>query len=182
MSTQLLDLVASTRIRLGGTGSDYSLDLPNKGVGYQQSVKFNLGANWSERYNVWITTCLTSAPAATVRPTMDLWIGYSDSATAGTNNWGNCTGAYGAYYGYGSTNADAAMGVQQLDKIGTVILSNISTVQTGFVGAFTPKSQYAYVVWYNNSSVATRPEDVGGVVIAQFVTIVPVTGRLEAPV
>ena len=171
MTTQNIDLVAGTRITLGGVGSDYALDMLNKGTGYQQSAKINFGANWADQYNVWLTTTLQSAPTAGA--TMDLWIGYSASGTAGTDNWGGCSGAYGVYTG---NNSDAATSVLQLDRIGSLVLSAATSTQKGVVGSFTPRAQYGYVVWYNGSGQTTHASTAG------TLTFEAVTSRIEAAV
>ena len=86
-------------------------------------------------YHAVLVTKFGAAPTAGL--TVDLWIGYSDSKTAGTNNWGNCTGADAAYTGY--SGGTAAQSVLQLDRIGSLKLDANAGPQEGIVGSFVPR-------------------------------------------
>jgi hypothetical protein len=171
MTTQLLDRVPGTPITLGTNSNTAVLTMKNKGAVYAQSAKFDFGANFAGDWYADLLTKFGSAPTANLY--VDLWIGYSGSATAGTDNWGGCTGADGAYSGY--SGGTAAQSLLQLDYLGRMPL-DANTTQQGRVGpAFTPKNRYGYVVWYNASGQTTTNVDADHVV-----SLRPVNDRAEA--
>jgi hypothetical protein len=106
---------------------------------------------------------------------MKLWIGYSGSATAGTDNWAGCTGADASYAGY--SGGTAAQSVLQLDFVGQLILDANAGPQQGRVGSFVPKNRYGYLVWYNGSGQTTTNVDTD-----HQVCLRPVDARAEAAV
>jgi hypothetical protein len=172
MATQNVDLIAGTKITLGTNSDTYLLTMKNLGAVYQQSAKIDFGANWASLYNVILSNKFGSAPTAGL--TMDLWIGYSDSGTAATNNWASCTGADAAYTGL---NTDPAASVLRLDRIGSMKLSNHVGPQTGIVGSFTPRARYGYLVWLNGSGQTTTNVDAD-----HQIQLWPVLDRIEAAV
>jgi hypothetical protein len=171
MTTQIVDLVPATRITLGSNTDTVLLTMKNLGAVYQQSAKFDLGANWHRIYNVRLVNKFGSAPTAGL--TCRLWIGFSTSGTAATDNVGGCTGADGSYAGY--SGGTAAQSLLQLDPIGQLILDANAGPQAGVVGSFVPRSRYAYVVWGNLSGQTTTNVDAD-----HQVQIDPVDDRIEA--
>jgi hypothetical protein len=88
---------------------------------------------------------MTSAPAANGE--VQLWLGFSDSATAGTDNPGGLTGTDAA-----GPNTDV---FGQLVFAGSLILSNnLGTgVQLAYLSRVPPLDAYVSPVIYNNGSV-----------------------------
>jgi hypothetical protein len=170
MTTQNVDLVAGTKITLGTNTDTYTMTMKNLGAVYRQSAKIDFGANWAEVYHAILVTKFGSAPTAVL--TMDLFIGYSDSGTAATNNWANCTGGDAAYTGY---NSDPAQSVLQLDRIGSLVLAAVAGPQEGIVGSFTPRARYGYLVWRNLSGQTTTNVDAD-----HQVQLLPTITRIEA--
>ena len=94
---------------------------------------------------VWVTTKVQAAPTA--GNTVDLYLSFSDSATAGTDNPGNLSGA------------DAALGnvdlLPQMVFVGSVVMSNSAGTgaqQQRFL--VQPQDQYVIPVLVNNSGQA----------------------------
>jgi hypothetical protein len=172
MSTNIVDLVPATRITLGSNTDTGLLTMKNIANGnYQQSAKIDLGATLHALYNVRLKNKFGSAPTA--GNAMKLWIGFSNSATAGSDNSGNCTGADGAYTGY--SGGTAAQSVLQLDFVGQLLLDANVGPQDGIIGSFTPRARYAYLVWQNASGQTTTNVDAD-----HQVMIDPVDPRIEA--
>lgn len=171
MTTQLVDLVPGTKITLGTNSDTYSMTMKNLGAVYRQSAKIDFGATWAQMYNVILVTKFGAAPTAGL--TMDMWIGFSDDATAANANWGGCTGSDAAYTGY--SGGTAAVSVLQLDRIGSLKLDANVGPQEGIVGSFVPRARYGYLVWGNLSGQTTTNVDAD-----HQVKIEPVNARIEA--
>lgn len=124
---------------------------------YRQSAKFDFGATHAREWEVTCAVEFTSAPAATGE--VMVWIGYSSSATAGTGNPSNLTGADAAYLGYGAAATDATEVIEQLQRIGAFPVSNDIAVQIGHVGLIVPRERYGIVVVRNRTSVALDASD-----------------------
>lgn len=121
---------------------------------YRQSAKIDLlgsgfGSpnNPAQLYQVYASITFGSAPSANTN--MQVWVGFSDSATAGTDNCGNCSGADGSYAGY--SGGSAAVSILQLDFVGQMTLDANTGAQGDYVGSFSPRNRYCYFVVYNNS-------------------------------
>jgi len=157
MTTQTVKRKAGTIITLGTNSDTHVLTMKNLATAtYRQSDKIDFGAAWDQDWRVECINKFGSAPTAGL--TMDLWMGYSDNATAGTNNQANLTGADAAYTGYSS---DAANSVKQLDFLGSLVLVNNAGPQRGLVqpGWFRPAARYGCLVWLNGSGQTTTNVD-----------------------
>lgn len=113
-------LIAGTKITWKSTGGDKAItltSLANNGV--REGAKSNSlnDATYGMPKLLEIFLCSAVGVAATDGKTIPLYIGESDSATAGTNNPGNLTGADA-----GLTNGDQL--VRQLKRAGALSLSN----------------------------------------------------------
>jgi hypothetical protein len=91
MATQLVVLVPGTPITLGTNSNTYAMTMKNLGAVYRESAKIDFGAQFSQEYHVHLQTKFGSAPTAGL--TMRIWVGFSSSATAATDNWAALTGA-----------------------------------------------------------------------------------------
>ena len=141
---------------------------------YRQSAKYDLGAGpWPNEYKVRLQIVLGSAAAAGA--TVDVWIGYSASGTAGTDNAGGCSGADAAYSG--CSGGTAAQSVLQLDRIGSLIF-DVNILACADIGSFTPKNRYCYFVVRNGAAQSmTNANDTDNIM-----TILPVNDRLEGAI
>jgi hypothetical protein len=171
MTTQLLDLVPGDPITLGTSSNTYALTMKNLGAVAQQSAKIDFGANYAQEWFADLLTKFGAAPTANL--TMDIYIGYSGSGTAGTDNWAGCGGGDAAFSGY--SGGSVAQSVQQLCRIGSLSLDHNVGPQSGYVGAFTPKNRYGYIVWVNNSGQTTTNVDAD-----HKLSLRPVNMRAEA--
>jgi hypothetical protein len=171
MTTQLVDLVPGMRQTLGTNSDTAALTMRNLGAVYQQSAKLDLGANFHQKYNVRLRNKFASGPTA--GNTMKVWVGFSSSATAGTDNSGNCTGTNTSYTGY--SGGSAAQSVLQLDFVGQLILDANAGPQDGIIGSFEPRARYCYFVWQNASGQTTYDSDADHQLILD-----PVDARVEA--
>lgn len=117
----------------------------------RQSDKLDFGATRAARYLVRAAVELAATPTA--GNTIDLYLAPSSSATAGTDNPGNVTGADAAYTGYSS---NLAASVKQLQYIGSLIVTAqaTATVQNGVVGICTVPQRYGSLVVDNESGAA----------------------------
>lgn len=174
MTTQILDLVPGTPITLGTNSNTAVLTMKNIATAaYQQSAKFDFGANFAHLWSADLTNKFASAPTAGL--TCKVWIGYSSSGTAATGNVGNCTGSDAAYAGY--SGGTAAQSLLQLDPLGQMVLDANAGPQSGQLAQFVPKKRYGYVVWQNASGKTTTNVDADHVL-----TLSPVNARIEAAV
>jgi hypothetical protein len=172
VATQLVVLVPGTLITLGTNSNTYAMTMKNLGAVYRESAKIDFGAQFSQEYHVHLQTKFGSAPTAGL--TMRIWVGFSSSGTAATDNWANLTGADAAYSGY--SGGTAAQSVLQLDFVGQLIL-DANTTQSGRVGSFVPKQRYGSIVWGNLSGQTTTNVDADHVL-----TLTPINARIEAAV
>lgn len=132
-----------------GTPTDVQIDLTSLAAsgGARESAKFDFGATWDHIFHCKAAIEFDIAP--TDGDTVDFYLGYSNSATAGTGNPGNLTGADAAY-----TDSTGSLG--QLDYIGSLTCRNatVTDLEIGSVGTFTPKARYGILVVVNNADQA----------------------------
>jgi len=140
-------------------------------TGARQSVKQDFGATRAEMWNC--TATLEFAATPTAGTTVDFYLSPSSSATAGTDNAGNCTGANASYAGY-SSNLNATL--PQLLFIGSFVVPAIATttVQNAFVGRFYVPKRYGSIVVVNRSGVALHTTEA-----SQVITLTPDEGTSE---
>lgn len=117
----------------------------------RQGAKLDLGATRSEYYDVYMNVEIAATPTA--GNTIDVYWAPSASATAGTDNPANASGADAAYTGY-SSNADASL--PQLQFVGSHVCTTqaTATVQKSYVGRFSPAQRYGSPIVRNGSGVA----------------------------
>lgn len=137
---------------LVGTRTD-QIDLTSlAAAAYRQSTKFDFT---TPRANRWMVRgCFEWSVAPTAGGTVDVYIGFSDSATAANNNPGNLSGADGAWNGYGAAATDADEVVAQLDYVGSCVVGNDADIQIAELGIIVPKQQYGNLVVRNNTDQA----------------------------
>jgi hypothetical protein len=129
---------------------------PATSSGARQSAKADFGATHAEWFDVFMSAEMAATPTAGA--VIDLYLSPSSSATAGTDNLGNCSGADASYTGY-SNNIDAA--VKQLIYVGALVLTAqaTTTVQSGFVGSVRVPQRYGSVVVVNRGGSAIHSSD-----------------------
>ncbi len=131
---------------------DAEIDLGSlANAGARQSVKANLTVNRDVEYKVEVS--VETDTDATAGGTIDIYVGFSDSATAGTGNPAALSGADAGYTGgTGGTLADA---LKLLEFVGSLSLQATndgdSSPQVGVVGRISPHAQYMMIVVVNNS-------------------------------
>lgn len=131
-------------------------------TGARQSVKQDFGATRAEMWN--LTATLEFAATPTAGSTVDFYLSPSSSATSGTDNAGNCTGADAAYAGY-SSNLNATL--PQLLFLGSFSVPAIATttVQNAMVGRFYVPKRYGSLVVVNKSGVALHTTEASQVIM-----------------
>ena len=135
-----------------GTRTD-QINLTSLAAGsYRQSAKIDFGldraAQWSARaVYEWST-------APTAGNVVNLFISFSNSATAATANDGGASGADAAYNGYGAAATDADEAVQHLLLVGPVPVTNDATAQVGNHGIFTTPERYGNIIVHNDTDQA----------------------------
>lgn len=142
-----------------GTRTD-QIDLTSLAAGaYRQSAKVDLGATRAKQFAVSGAFEFGTAPTAGGR--IHVWVGFSNSATAGNGNPANLSGSDAAYVGYGAAATDADECVHQLLYLGSIPLSNDADVQIGhFATLIDPPQRYAVVVVKNEADQALQSDAV----------------------
>ncbi len=158
---------------LNNLGADTDqIDLTSLGANaYRQSTKFDFTAN---RASLWFCkAALEWATAPVAGTTVDIYLGFSSSATAATDNPANLSGADSAYTGY-SSNADEA--VLQLDYIGSFVVTVqvTGTIQVAHVGTFSPRQRYASCVVHNNTADALHSD-----VVEMSILLAPIEEQIQ---
>lgn len=137
---------------LSGTRTD-QIDLTSLAASdYRQSDKFDMGATRAREWMCRAAFEPTSAPTA--GDIIEVFIGFSDSATAANSNPGNLSGSDAAYNAYGAADTDATEAIGQLVRIGHVVVSADADIMVGEVGIFIPQLRYGMIVVRNGTSVA----------------------------
>ena len=158
------------------TGTDADIDLGGLAISgvARQSAKLDLGsANLDIEYEMMAYIEWHSAPTA--GGTVDFYLGWSDNATAGSNNPGNLSGTDAVFQGYGADTASGTEALKQLDYVGSLVATADADVQVASVGMFAPKARYVCLVVVNNSSVNLANTDA----IETAVTITPITTQIQ---
>lgn len=112
-----------------------------------QSAKFDLGANYAERYDLDALIEMQVA-AADDGSVAEWYISPSGSTTAAVGNTGAATGVSGAYSGYSS---DLATAVKQLIFVGNLQFTDdaVDSFQSGFIGPYYPHHRYGSLIGVN---------------------------------
>ena len=120
----------------------------------RQSAKCDLTANRDTEYKVELSVETDVDPDA--GSSVDVYCGYSDSATAGTGNPAQLSGTDAAYTG--GTAGTLAEGLLQLEFVGSLALQVTSDgdgePQVGVIGRIRPHARYMMIVVVNNSGQA----------------------------
>lgn len=134
----------------------------------RQSTKFDFGATRGLRYTMKAAIEMDVAPTA--GQTVDFYLGFSHSATAGLGNPGNLTGTDGAYSGYSANLADS---LRHLTYIGSMPMTVqiATTVQVAMVGEFMAQERYGILVVHNDTDQAFE-----GDAIEMSVALIPISG------
>jgi hypothetical protein len=135
---------------LDGAETD-QIDLTSLVAGaYRQSDKFDFT---TPRGTFIVRAAFEPVSAPTAGGTVDVHIGYSNSATAANSNPGNLSGSDSAYVGYGAAAADATEALSQLEFIGSCHATADDDIMVCELGLIVPKLQYGMVVVKNGWSV-----------------------------
>ena len=133
-----------------GTRTD-QIDLTSLAAGAaRQSDKLDFTANMDLEYVLGASIEWATAPTA--GETVDFYVSWSNSATAGTNNSGGVGGSDAAYTGY-SSNLDDSL--KQLQYLGSMVATTQATATVQIdsnVSTFTPRARYGTLVVVNNSA------------------------------
>lgn len=150
--------VANDLRHASATDTEVQLSLASVSDGSaRQSAKFDFGA---VRGPMVARCAFELAATPTAGDVIELWIGYSQHATAATGNSANLSGSDASYSGY-SSNLDAS--IKQLDYLGEFVCTTqaTTTVQVGKGSRiFVPSERYGILVVYNNSGAAFHSDDV----------------------
>lgn len=123
--------------------------------GWRQFVKLDLG--YASPFPMELEFRLSFKPtsAPTAGGPIDFYFGFSDSATAGTNNPANLSGTDAAYNGYGAASTDADECLGQFAGPASLVLSTDSAIQTSeWIGPFLVKDRYLIGAVRNSCSQA----------------------------
>lgn len=151
----------------------HQIDLTSLAVGaYRQGAKADLGANPAPRYNIFACFELDIAPSA--GDLIEMYFGFSNSATAGQATTANLSGADAAYTGL-STDADDAIkrlgGPQGIMPLSALAAPNF---QVGQCGVLIPQGRYVMPVVKNASDQAFE-----GDAVEMFVALFPYVPEIQ---
>jgi len=144
---------AKTSLVLAGA-TEIELDLTTlTTLNVAESDKFNFGTNRAARYSC-MASIESGASAMTIGETIEFYLAPSTQSAATDGNPGQLAGADASAGGGGISGVGT---IDELLKqcmfIGSLIVEDTaSTVQTGFVGTFSPPEQYGILVVLNNTS------------------------------
>ena len=139
---------------------------------YRQSDKIDFGggtSNWAPEWTV--DACFEPSGAPTAGTTVEYYVGFSQSVTAGQDNPGKLVGADSAYVGYGSASTDADEAVKQLTYIGSLVLTADAYPQTGPIGTIGVPYRYGTLVVNNNAGVSHAADGVEASI--RFTPVIP---------
>jgi len=143
----------------GSNELDVQLDATSLSDGAaRQSAKFDFGANWARAYVVRAGVELAATPTAGA--VIELYMGYSQSVTAGNGNPANLSGSDAAYTGYSSNLADS---VEQLHFIGQLVTTVQATGTVQYItmqNNFMPRGRYGILVVKNECGAAFHSDAV----------------------
>lgn len=142
----------ATEITFKSSGGSAAITMTSVANGAaRQSVKCDFGALRPRRY--WLKAQVEMAATPTAGTTIGLYMGWSNSATAGTDNPTELSGTDAAYTGQ-SSNLSASL--PQLAFLGDAVLSALATatVQHIDVGIVEAPMRYGSLVVMNNSGAA----------------------------
>jgi hypothetical protein len=136
-----------------GTAADIDLQSLGTSGAARQSAKMDLGsATLDVEYEM--TAYIEWHSAPTAGGSVDFYVGFSTSATAGDGNPGNLSGTDAAWQGYGADTASGTEVLPQLQYVGSLVAAADADIQVGTVGVFRARARYMMLVVVNNSSVA----------------------------
>lgn len=124
---------------------------------FRQSAKFDFGENWAQEYQARGAFEIAATPTA--GRTINAFLAYSQSATAGNGNAGNVSGSDAAYTGYSSNGAASVLQLHQISAF-VVTSQATGTVQVIEGWRFTPQGRYASLVLQNDTAAAMHSDDV----------------------
>jgi hypothetical protein len=131
----------------------HQIDCTGVAVGEaRESDKITFPTNLDLEYILGASIEFATAPTA--GETVDFYMGWSNSATAATNNPGGLTGSDADYAGYSTNLADS---LKQLSYLGTMVatVQATTTVQIDTaIATFVPRAQHGILVVVNNTSDA----------------------------
>ena len=151
MPTEIL-VKDGTDIVWTSSGGDHAITLTSLASGsYRQGAKGDFTATRARRYGVWLQID-SDATGADAGGTAELWMSWSNSATAGTANDGGASGTDAAYTGYSSNAADS---IKQCTKVGILPMHEVAnSIQRMLVGVITVPKRYGSPIVLNNSGQA----------------------------
>lgn len=120
-------------------------------AGAQQSAKADLTVNRDVEYKIEVS--VETDTDATIGGTIDVYVGWSDSATAGTGNPAALSGTDSGYTG--GTGGALVDALKLLEFVGSLSLQGTEDAdgvpQVGQIGIISPKARYLMIVVVNNS-------------------------------
>lgn len=143
---------SGTEKTVKNSGGDAAISLSSvANAAARQAVKLDFGATRARRYLLIFEGEFAATPTA-LNP-VELYMGWSNSGTAGTDNPAGLSGTDAAYTGQ-SSNLDVS--VKQLAYLGDATVSALATatVQRIIVGYIEAPMRYGCLVVYNKSGAA----------------------------
>jgi hypothetical protein len=134
----------------------------------RQSAKFDFLNLRGLRYTIKAAIEFDVAPTA--GETVDFYLGFSHSATAGTGNPGNLSGSDAAYTGYSSNLVNSLRHLLYVGSLSATV-QLAPTAQVAMIGSFVAMQRYGILVVHNNTSQALE-----GDAVEMSVALIPIFG------
>jgi len=141
----------------------------------RQGAKADLGATRAAKYNVLVAIEFIGTSGTLSGELIDVYLGFSPSATAGNANPGGLTGADAVYTGTaGDSLADS---LRQLEKAGSLVTTTDDTtvVQYQKIGEVHATGRYVSPVLVNNAT-----GNFVGDAVEMYITLEPIIDELQA--
>ncbi len=152
---------SATDWTMGGTPINGAMTLSGLASGSSwQSIKIDIGALRARRYRIFGCVDFTGEASHVTGETVDYYWAASTSSTTANGNTagGSGTDAAAATGALGSiTEAEF---LNQCVWIGSLVIHDGGSVQTGYVGVFSPATRYGQLIIHNNTSDAFEADNV----------------------
>lgn len=165
-------VTTTTEKTIKSSGGDAAISLASvANSAARQGVKLDFGSSRARRYLVRGSFELAATPTAGA--VIELYMGWSNNATAGTDNPAGLSGTDAAYTGQ-SSNLDAS--ARQLAYLGDFVVSALATttVQDIILGIIEVPTQWGCPVVYNKSGAAFHSTNTN-----QAIRFIPILDVLE---
>lgn len=157
-------LYVPTVVSIGDGTADFDIDIKDLAAGAaRQSQKIDFGVDIDLEWVLSAALEWETTPEIAAGETVEFYIGWSEKATAGTDNPAALTGVDGAYTGMAGGTLDGSL--KLIDSIGVMTQDNVINTDTvgvqydSAIRTFTPRARYGNLVVVNRAALAALHSD-----------------------